>query len=634
MYNPLKPFATRLLKWQKRKLNSPLKIRLLVFIHDICMIPIAWGFAYWLRFNLGTVNPVFIHQAIQVLPIVVFTQIIFYWGFSLYRGIWRFASITDLIRIMKTVMAGAVTTMIILFLSAKLVSIPRSIFPLYALLLIVFLGGSRFIYRLLKNYADDQSHSLPLQRVLIVGAGQAGEGIVRDLLRHTEKEYHVVAFVDDSAAKIGQEIHGIRVLGESSDIPALVKQYNIHLVMIAMPSAGSTQMRPIVEYCEQAKIPFRTLPSLQDLAHGHIKVDALRAVSLEDLLGRDPVSLDWANIRTAIVDQSILISGGGGSIGTELCRQIAHFSPKKLFVIEQNEFNLYTLMHELSARFPQLNFSGHLLNVTDQIGLQSIFEKNQIDIVFHAAAYKHVPMLENQRRVAINNNILGTKILVEAAVKADVKKFILISTDKAVNPTNIMGSTKRIAELFCQNYPQIDPLSKTQFMTVRFGNVLGSAGSVIPLFKKQIASGGPITVTHPDISRFFMTIPEATQLILQSTIMGTGGEIFVLDMGEPIKINYLAEQMIHLAGLTPHQDIAIQYIGLRSGEKLHEELFYAAEPLEPTTHEKIMKTQCRPMNAARLMTLLKALEIACQKNDEQQMSNCIMQLVPEYTALT
>lgn len=627
MQRPMKKIAATVVRWRFKHIKSLATARLLVFVHDVLMIPIAWAVAYWLRFNLGKIPQPIVDQAIHALPIVIFLQAIFYWVFGLYRGVWRFASLPDLMRIVKVVAAGISLSILLLFLNAQLVSIPRSIFPLYGLLLVALLGGSRLCYRWLKDYADVRNKDLGVQRILIVGAGHAGEGIIRDLKRHADKEYKAIGLVDDRAHKKGQEIHGVRVLGKPSNIPTLVKQHQITLIIIAMPSARSVEMRRIVGYCEQSGVPFRTLPSLEDLANGSVKIDALRAVSLEDLLGRDSVSLDWENIRSSVEGKIILVSGGGGSIGAELCRQIARLSPQKLVVIEQNEFNLYTLSLEFQETFPLVDFAGYLLDVTDRTGVRQVMQQHAIDKVFHAAAYKHVPMLENQLRVAVRNNILGTKVLAEEAVKAQIKKFVLISTDKAVNPTNIMGATKRAAEIFCQNYGLH---SQTQFITVRFGNVLGSAGSVVPLFKKQIAAGGPVTVTHPEITRFFMTIPEATQLILQSTVMGRGDEIFVLDMGEPIKIRYLAEQMILLAGLVPDQDIEIQYTGLRPGEKLYEELFHEAESLSGTVHEKIMQAKYRQRDWYELTALLAAMEKACINNDNAALLQLLAELVPEY----
>ncbi len=624
----IKHYFTAVLRNRQYPIRLGFKIRWLVFFHDVVMIPIAWGLAYWLRFNLGKIAPSFVEQALHILPIVIPVQAVFYWIFGLYRGIWRFASLPDLIRIVKVVISGVLVTILILFLNAQLVAIPRSIFPLYALLLIAFLGGSRVCYRWLKDHVEIARKREQAQRVLIVGAGQAGEGIVRDLQRHANKEYHAIGFVDDRRAKRGQEIHGVRVLGRTSDIPALVEQLGIHLIIIAMPSARSAEMRRIVDYCEISGVPFRTLPSIQNLASGSVKIDALRAVSLEDLLGRDTVSLDWDGIRSSVENKVILVSGGGGSIGAELCRQIARLTPRQLVVIEQNEFNLYQLMTELTKTFPELPIAGHLLDVADRVGVNHIMQQQHIDMVFHAAAYKHVPMLENQLRVAVRNNILGTQVLAEAAVANQVNKFVLISTDKAVNPVNIMGATKRAAEIFCQNYGLH---TQTQFITVRFGNVLGSAGSVVPLFKQQIEAGGPVTVTHPEITRFFMTIPEATQLILQSAVLGKGGEIFVLDMGEPIKIRYLAEQMILLAGLTPEQDIEIKYTGLRPGEKLYEELFHEAEPLLATTHEKIMQAKYRERDWNDLMHCLTELAQACESNQTDVLQQLLVKLVPEYS---
>lgn len=596
--------------------------RIIVILHDFLAIALAWWCAYWLRFNLGVIPPAVFSQMYAVLPMLLVTQAACYWAFGLYRGIWRFASLQDLVRIIKAVGLGMALTLLALFLDKRLVDIPRSVFPLYALLLVTFLGGSRFLCRWLKDHGPKLG-----QRVLIVGAGQAGEGVVRDMLRHAKKDYYAVAFVDDRKPKKGHEIHGVRVVGLIADIPRIVAEYRIDLIIIAIPSARSAEMRRIVNLCEMTHIPFRTLPGLNDLASGMVKIDALRQVSVEDLLGRDPVSLDWHRIESGICEKTVLVSGGGGSIGSELCRQIAQLNPKKLVVIEQNEFNLYNLKLEMSQKFPTVEFIGYLADVTDRVAVRRIVRLHTFDVVFHAAAYKHVPMLEHQIRVAVKNNILGTQILAEETVNADIRKFVLISTDKAVNPTNIMGATKRVAEIFIQNY---NNHSNTEFITVRFGNVLGSAGSVVPLFRKQIEEGGPLTVTHPEITRFFMTIPEASQLILQATVMGQGREIFVLDMGESVKISYLAEQMILLAGLVPNQDIDIVYTGLRPGEKLYEELFYGSECLVPTAHGKILQAAYRECHWESLLSALDGLSQAVEQNGEALLYDLLMQLVPEF----
>lgn len=586
------------------------------------MIFAAWFAAYWLRFNLSEIPCYILIEAARVLPFLVAIQVGFYWLFGLYRGIWRFASVPDLLRIFKAVICAVLVLIPVLFFTHALSSVPRSIFPLHTLLLILFLGGPRFLYRWLKDRGDKGG-----KRVLIVGAGTAGEGLVRDMHRDQHNAYQVVAFVDDKANKKGQEIHRIRVVGTTADIPKIVKNLNIDLIFIATPSSTSAQMRSIVSLCEESGVPFRTLPSLHDLANGSVKIDALRKVSLEDLLGRDPVALDWQEINYSIFGKTILVSGGGGSIGAELCRQVARLKPHKLIVVEKNEFNLYALTQELEQKFPEIDYAGFLVDVNDRTAIRQLFQRFKIQIVFHAAAYKHVPMLENQIRAAVSNNVLGTQILAEEAVNFDCEKFVLISTDKAVNPTNIMGASKRAAEIFCQNF---NAHSLTKFITVRFGNVLGSAGSVVPLFRQQIEEGGPVTVTHPEITRFFMTIPEATQLILQASVIGKGGEIFVLDMGEPIKISYLAEQMILLAGKTPDVDIEIKFTGLRPGEKLYEELFYESEVLTHTQHEKILKASYQQQNWLDLIEMLKTIQQACDKHDESLLKDLLRKLVPEY----
>lgn len=595
--------------------------RLIAFLHDVCMIPIAWFGSYWLRFNLGTIPEEFLTHAHTVFPILVLVQIAFYWSFGLYRGVWRFASLPDLLRILQTVFSTCVCVILILFLSSQLYEIPRSIFPLYGILLVLSLGGSRFCYRVVKDGIKSTG-----KRVLIVGAGQAGEGLVRDFKRLRQKEFQSIAFVDDMQSKQGREIHGIPVLGTCKDIPEIVKRKNIELIIICIPSASSKSMRRIVKLCEKTKVSFRTMPGVHDLTRGHVRIDVLRNVSLEDLLGRDPVHLDWSEIQEEIGEKTILVSGGGGSIGSELCRQIAKKNPGHLILLEQNEFNLYSVEMNLRQSFPHLNFTGFLTDISDSVAVKKIFEQYKIDSIFHAAAYKHVPMLEDQIRVAIRNNVLGTKILADMAVAFHVKKFVLISTDKAVNPSNVMGATKRAAEILCQNYSLH---SETSFITVRFGNVLGSAGSVVPLFRKQIEEGGPVTVTHPDITRFFMTIPEASQLILQASVLGGGGEIFVLDMGEPIKISYLAEQMILLAGLQK-EDIEIKYTGLRPGEKLYEELFYENEALASTSHKKIMRAQFQQRDWTELNALLQNLKKACEVHDILSLEKNLASLVPEY----
>lgn len=597
--------------------------RFMAILHDILIIPIAWFGAFWLRFNLDGIPSEALLVATKELPVIMILQTTTYWSVGLYRGIWRFASIPDLMRIIRAVTIGCLLSLIVLFFTIRWQGFPRSVLPIYAMLLVIFLGGSRFTVRWLKDHKGWMSIG---QRVLVVGADQAGEGIVRDLLRDGERHYKPVAFVDDRLSKLGQEIHGVRVVGRAVDIPNIVKEYNIQLIIIAMPSARAEEMRRIMQYCEGTDCLVRTLPGLNALVSGRISIDLLREVSLEDLLGRDPVTLDWQGIKDSITEKTVLISGGGGSIGAELCRQVARLNPKHLVVVERSEYNLFMLEQEFNESFPDVKLEKYLVDVNDSPAMNQILANYRPEIIFHAAAYKHVPMLETQPREAIVNNVLGTRCLAQLALAHGVKKFILVSTDKAVNPTNIMGASKRASEMICHC---LNGSGATQFITVRFGNVLGSAGSVVPIFRQQLEKGGPITVTHPEITRFFMTIPEACQLILQALAIGKGGEIFVLDMGEPIKIQFLAEQMIHLSGKKLGEDIEIQYTGLRPGEKLYEELFHPSEVLDATEHEKIFQAQARELNWVWLSKILDEMEDAVTRCNEPQLKKLLHQLVPE-----
>lgn len=597
--------------------------RLIAFFFDIGMISFAWFGAYWLYCNLHQIPTDILKQAVASFFPVVFLQASTFWLFGLYRGVWRYASIPDLIRIIKAVGTGTIGILILFFFIKSSFDLPRVVPVLYALLLVFSLTGPRAIFRWLKNY---QRFFHDCERILIVGAGSAGEGLVRDLFRHSNHLYQPIVIVDDNPMKLGRDIHGVRVVDTFSKIPSIVKQYRIDLILIAIPSASSVEMRRVVNLCEQTNLPFRTLPGINDFASGRVDIKLIRNVSLEDLLGRDQIQLDWESIGKDLQRKTILISGGGGSIGTELCRQIAPLGPKKLIIVDKCEYNLYAIDMELRKKFPNLASQCILLDITDRIGVQQIFNTHRPDMVFHAAAYKHVPLLETQSRVAVHNNVLGTNTLAKAAVIYDVKKFILISTTKAVNPTNLMGATKRAAEMICQN---LNDQFATSFITVRFGNVFDSAGSVVPLFRKQIQEGGPLTVTHPDITRYFMSIPEAAQLILQASLLAKGGEIFVLDMGEPIKISYLAEQMVKLAGKTVGRDIDIVYTGLRPGEKLHEELFYENEELQKTIHNKIMLANAHSVDK-NFINIVDKMEKAYLKTDDDSLNLLLSQLVPEY----
>ena len=599
--------------------------RTLAIVHDLSMIPVAWFGAYWLRFNLGLIPDKYLSVAIEVLAIVVVIQAIAFRYYGLYRGVWRFASVPDLIRICKAVLMGMAFSAVTIFLVTRMEGIPRSVFPLYGLLLIALLSSSRLLVRWSK---DRGIYSGECKKLLIVGAGKAGEMLVRDLLRNREECYQPVGFVDDKLAKQGREIHGLRVLSSCDEMIDLVERLDVDLIVLAIPSAKSSDMRRLVGLCEKTGVPFRTLPPLDRLMSGQLTINQLREVSIDDLLGREPVSLDWDSIQLELKGRRVLVTGAGGSIGSELCRQIARLQPTHLILLDSSEFNLYTIEMELLKAYPRLKISRCLNDVVDRVAMDRIFSDFRPEVIFHAAAYKHVPMLEDQIREAARNNILGTQTMAEFADRFACEAFVMISTDKAVNPANVMGTSKRAAEIFCQNLNQ---RSATRFVTVRFGNVLGSAGSVVPLFRQQIESGGPVTVTHREIKRYFMTIPEACQLILQASVMGKGGEIYVLDMGESIKISYLAEEMIRLSGKVPDEDIDIVYTGLRPGEKLYEELFHEKEALRSTTHKKILLARYREFDWEHLNDVMDKIKRACAEYDEKQVRTLMRELVPEWS---
>jgi FlaA1/EpsC-like NDP-sugar epimerase len=593
-------------------------------IHDILMVPVAWFLAFWFRYNLEVLPVEYYQDALRGLVFVLPIQFTLFIIFGLYKGIWRFASLPDILRILKAVLVGTVLSVALLFVFTRAGGVPRSVPVIYAILLVMLLSGPRLIYRLFKDHHLDLS---PGQRVLIVGSGRAGEMLARDLLRNRQGDYRPVAFVDDKPRRKGRDIHGIPIAGTCEAIPELCEELAIDLIMLAIPSATSAQMRLVVEYCEAANRPFRSVPQLNDLVSGTVRINHLREISIEDLLGRNPVSLDWEAIDLALSGKTILVTGAGGSIGSELCRQLARLKPKQLLLLENSEFNLYSIEMELQKGFPELSLGCHLGDVTDEPFVNELFRSCGPDVVFHAAAYKHVPMLEPRIRQAIRNNVLGTRIVADQAHRNGCGVFVLVSTDKAVNPANVMGASKRVAEIYCQN---LNIRSETRFITVRFGNVLGSAGSVIPLFRKQIEAGGPVTVTDPRMERYFMTIPEACQLIMQTVAMGQGGEIFVLDMGEPVKISYLAEQMIQLSGRTPGSDIAIEYIGLRPGEKLYEELFHEKEKLDRTPHDKVLLAHHRQVDWTTLSGILSEMASACDTLDVGSLDRLLNRLVPEH----
>ena len=595
-----------------------------VLAHDAAAASVAWLGAYWFRFNLDQIPDVFLDQAFAVLPLVVFWHLVFFVVFGVHRGAWRFTSTHDLSVILKSVVVGTAVVAFSIFLATRLVAVPRSVFPLHGVFLVGFLIGSRILYRLFRDRQVSQGEG---KRVLIVGAGAAGDMLLKDLGRNQEIHYDVVGFIDDDQTKKGREIQGVRVLDRCAAIPQLARLLRVELILIAVPSANAEEMRAIVDYCERAKTRFRTLPKVQDILDGTASSADLRSVELDDLLGRDPVNLDWQAMAEMIKGRRVLITGGAGSIGSELCRQVARLEPDEITLFEQNEFSLYSLALELEEQFPDVRFRRLLGDVCDPEAVQFHFSQYRPQIVFHAAAYKHVPMLQTQLRETIRNNAVGTIVTACAAAENGVEKFILISTDKAVNPTSMMGVSKRLAEMVAQLN---NAKSTTAFITVRFGNVLGSAGSVVPLFERQIRAGGPVTVTDPMMTRYFMTISEACQLILQACAIGRGGEIFVLNMGEPVKIDYLARQIIRLSGKVPDEEIEIRYTGLRPGEKLTEELFHPDENLTPTSYEKILLAQSRSFDKTHLENRLEELRQCVEIYDHERAREIAIRLVPEY----
>lgn len=601
-----------------------IRSRVFVVIHDLLGVPVAILLANLLTNGLR-VTPLADHlPALLLAALSIPAHAAAFFWFGSHRGIWRYSSLPDVFRLGQAILVGAVLTAALNGVAGILTGPQVAVLLLYPILLMAGLSASRLSYRVLSDRVH-QHESQNLGQALVVGAGRAGDLLVRDMIR--TGAFKPMGFVDDEIGKHGHEVQGVRVLGRLSELPRLLETMDIDVVLIAMPSAPRETMDRVVHMCLAAGVECRTLPSMIELAGGEVEVSRLRPVTVEDLLGRDPVALDQASLAQFIKGKRVLVTGGGGSIGSELCRQVANQGAAQLLVFEQGEFNLYQIEQELHARFPALNLECRLGDVRDANYVARVFERFRPQVVFHAAAYKHVPLVEHNVLEGVHNNIMGTRVVADAAIRAGVERFVLVSTDKTVNPTNVMGTTKRVAEMYCQG---LASTSQTQFITTRFGNVLASAGSVVPLFEKQIKAGGPVTVTHPEVTRYFMTIPEAVGLILQAGAMGKGGDIFVLDMGEPVKIRHLAEKMIQLSGLVPEKDIKIVYSGLRPGEKLFEELFYDKEQLVGTGHPKLLLASCAVPSLATMEREFEALGTALRAGDRDGVLTCLRALVPEY----
>jgi FlaA1/EpsC-like NDP-sugar epimerase len=560
--------------------------RMLAIAHDMVAVAAAWFIAYWLRFNLELPEPYHEQALTTVLWVVPIYGAIFF-ASGLYRGIWRFASLPDLQRIILAAGGGALAVTAMLFMVQ--VVVPRSVLVMSPILIMMLMGGSRLAYRAWKERSLGALIPAGREPVIVIGATDAAASLIKDLAR--SPQWQVVGVFDDNRSHHNLQIHGATVYGAIGDLPAMQQQLNARHAIIAMPEAGHADRRRAVDIARKAGLQVLTVPSFDDLMSGRVTVSQIRNIELDDLLGRDPVMLDTAGLREWLGERTVLVSGAGGSIGSELCRQIARYKPQRIVLLDSSEFSLYTIEQEFGRLLPGIAISPLIGDVKDTQRMRQLLSTFKPTVIFHAAAYKHVPLMENDNAwQAVINNVLGTRVLAEAAIANGVEKFVLISTDKAVNPTNVMGATKRMAELLCQSLQQ---RGGTRFVIVRFGNVLGSTGSVIPKFREQIAAGGPVTVTHPEITRFFMSIPEAVQLVMQAGLMGGNGEIFVLDMGEAVKIADLARDMIRLSGFDEN-DIKIVYSGLRPGEKLYEEVLAADENSLPTPHSKLRIAKARP----------------------------------------
>ena len=560
----------------------------------------------------------------RTLAWIVPLQGIIFWRFGLYRGVWRYVSVSDIRRIFLAVLTATASIVFILWLLRFNADPPRSVLIIHPLLLVMLMGGSRLAYRLWREqllYGDFRGCGAP---ILILGAGDAAVSLAKELQR--SDAWYVVGFLDDDRKKQGRLLDGKKVLGPIEMVGAYAKELDVKQAIIAMPSAMHQQRKHVVDLCADNGIKVLTIPSYEDLLSGRVAISQLREIEIDDLLGRDVVQLDDAGLHQQLTGKVVLVTGAGGSIGSELCRQIARFAPHALVLFEASEFALYNIEQELNRIFPELNIKYLAGDVRDAARLEQVFSQYRPDIVFHAAAYKHVPLMERQNAwQAVRNNVWGTWQVARCAQQHEVAKFVLISTDKAVNPTNVMGASKRMAEMVCQGLQKADG---TRFIVVRFGNVLGSNGSVIPKFREQIAKGGPITVTHPEITRFFMSIPEAAQLVMQAGCMGAGGEIFVLDMGEPVKIVELAKDLVRLSGYN-EGDIKIEFTGLRPGEKLYEELLADSENTMPTPHPKLRIARARQVSSDELEMMRRWISTDSIFADDE-VRRQIRQWVPEY----
>lgn len=600
--------------------------RYLVYLLDLLFVVTSYILAVLLNFDFR-INETSIPYLTHILPILLLCKGTVFFFSRLYRSIWKYASLSDGIEIFKIVTLSSIISLCLILIMREQHYFSRVIFILDWAILFGFMASSRLVWRVYREMVVIPSGKTNSPRTLVVGAGEIGYELMREIRKSPRANYNVVGFVDEDPTRHGLSLGGVPVLGDTRQISRLVKDLKIEKVIIAVPSVRGEVVRTIVRRCKMAGVKFKILPGLSDLISGKVQVSHIKNVEIEDLLGREPARLDDKAISTYLKGMRVLVTGAGGSIGSELCRQVARYEPQEIILLDSAETPLYHIEHELANVWPDLSLVPVLADVRRHDRIEWVFNEFKPEVVFHAAAFKHVPMMEFNPTEAVTNNVRGSMLMADMADRFRVKNFVMISTDKAVNPTNVMGASKRAAECYVQ---ALSKRSSTKFTTVRFGNVLGSNGSVIPRFKEQIKNGGPVTITDPRITRFFMTIPEASQLVLQATCLGNGGEIFLLDMGEPVAILELAEELIRLSGFEPYEDMNIIFTGLRPGEKLYEELLIDGEGVLPTSHEMIRVQSPVDMDVNLLEERLKSLCRHAEENDVSGMINCLKKIVPEF----
>ena len=613
---------------EKKKVNYQLLIRrvCLIILDILCIIAASFlALLTRFEFDFHQIPPEFLKVIYEYGPFIIVVTLIIFTFFHVYSSLWEYAGIEEVFSLIVACLLSAVAKIIVISFTWS--TMPRSWYVLDTMYLMILIGTTRVSYRLIRLRRQNRKFPwVKRKKVMIIGGGEAGRTLITEIQNSKYLDQKVVCIIDDDPKKIGRYIKGIKVVGNRDSIKKNVKRYNIQQIILTIPSVNSARIRPIVEICQDTNCELMILPGVYQLVTGEVKASRLRPVKIEDLLGRDEVHINLNEIMDYVSGKVIMVTGGGGSIGSELCRQIAEHKPKQLIIFDIYENNAYDIQQELVRKHPELDLVVLIGSVRDENRIDSIFEQYHPEIIYHAAAHKHVPLMEDSPNEAIKNNVLGTYNMVRMADKWNVKRFVQISTDKAVNPTNIMGASKRICEMIIQTY---NKESNTEYVAVRFGNVLGSNGSVIPLFKKQIEEGGPVTVTHPEIIRYFMTIPEAVSLVLQAGAYAKGGEIFVLDMGDPVKILDLAKNMIRLSGYKVDQDIKIEFTGLRPGEKLFEELLMDEEGMTDTPNKLIHIGHPIDVDEVKLFHALRVLEQAAQ-SETDDMRLIVESIVPTY----